>query len=248
MIKKLHTHFFYTLFISFITIIIFSNSAKAESFQSDTDSLEVISISDINYNIEKAKRTISRITFDDPGKKELVKIDSSLNSLKIFLETQSDEFYSFNETTLSKVFLANTYRIWNGYNSRLKRIQKTNNNRFKRTDEDARTLISLSKSFTKTRNELNREGDYQLILQRIDELLSQIDQKKKENYTFINNTIRIEDKITELLVFIDHIIGDTQRLLDQKKINTFKRTNPFIWQTTLDDGKYSDAKSRASRA
>ena len=232
-----------TIIISLLLIII-----SPSIYSSETDSLAVLNISEINYKIEKAKRIIFKINFVENDKNEISRIDSILDQQKIFIDKQAEEFYSFKPNSLSKVFLANTFRIWNEYSNHLKKLNKNNTHRFEQTDEDSRTLSQLSKDFTLLKNQINGQQGFDIIIQRVDELLVKIELKKVEHYAFLKKTIEVEDKVDELTISVDKTLNYTQDLLNQKKINTFKLTDPTIWNVQLDDGKYPNTLSRVSRA
>ncbi len=212
------------------------------------DSLAVLNISEINYKISKAKRIISKINFVDNDKNEIARVDSILDYQKIFLEKQADEFYSFKASSLSKVFLANTSRIWNEYGNSLKKLNKNNTHRFEQTDEDSRVLSSLSSEFTSLKKQIDGKQGFKIIIQRVDQLLVEIETKKVEHYTFLKKTIVVEDKLDSLIKYVDQTLNYTQDLLNLKKINTFKLTDPWIWNTEFEDGKYPNFSSRIYKA
>lgn len=214
----------------------------------ESDSLAILNISEINYKIEKAKRVLTKIDFVENDKTEIGRIDSILNFQKIFLEQQADDFYSFNPSSLSKVFLSNTFRIWNEYGNSLKKLNKNNTNRFEKTDEDSRVLNKLSSNFSVLKKQVEGRQGFNIIVQKIDRLLIEIEEKKIEHYTFLKKTIVIEDKLDNLIIYVDETLSFTQTLLNQKKINTFKLTDPWIWNTEFEDGKYPDFSSRISKA
>ena len=243
MINNIKVNYLKTIIISLFLIII-----SPSIYSTETDSLAVLNISEINYKIEKAKRIIFKINFVENDKNEIARIDSILDQQKVFIDKQAEEFYSFKTNSLSKVFLANTFRIWNEYSNHLKKLNKNNTHRFEQTDEDSRTLSKLSKDFTLLRSQINGQQGFDIIIQRVDELLAKIELKKVEHYAFLKKTIEVEDKVDELTVSVDKTLNYTQDLLNQKKINTFKLTDPTIWNTRLDDGKYPDNSSRVARA
>ncbi len=213
-----------------------------------SDSLAVFNISDINYKIERAKRTISKINFVESQENEIARIDSILDHQKEFINKQAEEFYSFKPNGLSKVFLANTFRIWKEYSNHLKKLNDSNNHRFEKTDIDSRTLSKLNSEFTELKQKLKEKKGYHLIIQRINDILDRIDKKQKEHYAFLKKVIKIEDKVDELTSIVDETLNYTQNLLNEKKKNTFKLTNPPIWKTQFEDGKYPNASSRLAKA
>ena len=243
MSKSIH-NIYLKIFFSISFILLNSFTLKAI----EKDSISVINISEINYKIEKAKRVISKIKFVEQDKYEIIKIDSTLTNQEKFLEKQSKEFYSFNANNLSKVFLANTFRIWNEYSNNLKEINEKNNIRFNKTDDDSRELSSLGIEFSKLKENIKGQDSFDIISERVDELLVKIEDKKKEHYEFLKKTIEVEDKLSVLIISVDDILNYTQHLLNQKKKNTFKFTDPPLWNTTLNDGKYPDFYSRISKA
>ena len=243
MIDTLKVKWLKTIFLSFIFFILSPSIQSAEN-----DSLAVLNISEINYKIEKAKRIISKINFVENDKNEIVKIDSILDQQKVFIDKQAEEFYSFKPNSLSKVFLANTFRIWNEYSNHLKKLNKNNTHRFEQTDEDSRTLSKLSKDFTILKKQIYGQQGFDIIIQLLDELLVKIELKKVEHYAFLKKTIEVEDKVDVLTISVDKTLNYTQDLLNQKKINTFKLTDPAIWNTQLEDGKYPNSSSRVARA
>ena len=232
--------------IIFIGLLIFTLTPTSYAVEKDT--LAVLNISEINYKIEKAKRIISKIDFVENDNNEIIRIDSILDNQKIFLNKQAEEFYSFKANSLSKVFLANTIRIWTEYSNHLKKLNKNNTHRFEKTDEDSRTLSKLSADFTLLKKRIHGKQGFDIIIQRINELLTKVEKKKKEHYSFLRKTIEVEDKVEELTNLVDSTLNYTQNLLNQKKINTFKLTDPFIWNTQFEDGKYPNISSRIARA
>jgi small-conductance mechanosensitive channel len=243
MIDTLKVKWLKTIFLSLLFFIL-SPTLHSE----ETDSLAVLNISEINYKIEKAKRIISKIDFVENDNKEIIRIDSILDEQKVFLDQQAKEFYSFKANSLSKVFLANTIRIWTEYSNHLKKLNKNNTHRFEKTDEDSRTLSKLNVDFVLLKKRIHGKQGFDIIIQRIDGLLIKIGKKKKEHYSFLRKTIEVEDKVEELTNLVDKTLNYTQNLLNQKKINTFKLTDPFIWDTQFEDGKYPNISSRIARA
>ncbi len=230
----------------FIGLLFFFLTPSLYALENDT--LAVLNISEINYKIEKSKRIISKINFVENDNNEIIKIDSILDDQKVFLNKQADEFYSFKASGLSKVFLANTIRIWTEYSNHLKKLNKDNTDRFKKTEEDSRTLNKLSDNFIELKKQIKDKQGFNIIIQRIDELLYKIDIKKKEHYNFLKKALEVEDKVDELTALVNRTLNYTQNLLNQKKINTFKLTDPFIWNTQFDDGKYPNVSSRLYKA
>ena len=243
MIDTLKVKWLKTIILSLLFFILSPSIHSAE-----TDSLAVLNISEINYKIEKAKRIISKINFVENDKNEIIRIDSILDQQKVFIDKQADEFYSFKPNSLSKVFLANTFRIWNEYSNHLKKLNKNNTHRFEKTDEDSRSLSELSKDFTILKSQIHGQQGFDVIIQRVDEILVKIDVKKVEHYAFLKKTIEVEDKVDELTITVDKTLNYTQKLLNLKKINTFKLTDPFIWNAQFEDGKYPNASSRVAKA
>jgi len=242
--QKLTTKYIYVLLFSVILFGI--NKGFSQTIKLDT--LEIISISDINYKIEKSKRIISKIHFSTTDKAALYQLDSVLELKKSFFQNQADDFYSFNTENLSKIFLANTFKMWTEYDRRLRIIQLENSARFKKADNNTQNLIRIGREFKAVKLQLLKENDFKVIEDKVNDVLVHVEKKKSDQYVIIKKIIEVEDKLNNQVVFVNKILNYTQDLLDKKKVETFKHTNPYIWNVKFDDNKDLTIKSRFIKA
>ena len=86
-------------------------------------------LTDINYEIEQTQKKLNKMQYGLAHDATVARIDTALNKYVIFLNEQANEFSEYNPNNLSKFFLENTYRSWEGFNSKLHGWRTDINNR-----------------------------------------------------------------------------------------------------------------------
>ncbi len=205
---------------------------------SDTSRLaepKPLHIVDINFEMERTKKKLSKMIRELEGKAEFEILDSLVDMQMAFMKIESEEFKQFNPYKLSKYFLENTYRTWTGYENKVSRWMDEVNGYLISVQEYLDELNRVKKvwELTYEKERKNQETPRQLS-ERIREVVKETEQLQVEFVRFRMQLVLLEDKISDLLSYSDEVIGQVSQLQQHLRDSLFVSNEPYLW-----DANYS---------
>ena len=238
--------------ISIISIFSFQNT-MADSGQEFTDSLDIseptpYEIGDVNYEIEQTQKKLSKMEYalkPDPG---TVKIDTALTRYILFLEIEAKEFNAYNPNNLSKFFLENTYRLWEGYNAKLHAWRSQISSRINSVQSNIDELDKLLERWkltlgTSTQKEMPVEQ-----VNGIKNVRRDIGYVRKGFVDRKRKLLAIDERISEMATFDNIIIEQVSQLQQHMRDSLFVAVEAPIWKVKIDKSDYYPVKSRLSKS
>ena len=192
------------------------------------------SVVDINFEIEQTQRTLSKLENALVESSFEANIDSLLRSKKEFLQAEAADFNNFNPHNLSKFFLENTFRAWQGHQKKLLSWKKIVNDKLTTTQSGINTLKEEYKIWDLSLKNLKKTPGVPIqLLNRVNGMLAKINEVKKDYIKQKKRFIIWEDKVTDLILFSNGIIERITALQDHLRDNLFVADKAPLWQVKL---------------
>jgi small-conductance mechanosensitive channel len=189
---------------------------------------------DINYELERTQRTLAKLENSLKETRFEANIDSLLKNKKEFLEKEAAEFNDYNPRNLSKFFLENAFRAWQGNQKELITWKKIINGKLTSTQEGIDVLNKEKKVWTLSLKKLNQNTDVPIQLkQRISELIRDINNTKRNYNKNKKQYIIWEDKVTDLTLFSNSVIEKIRSLQEHLRDNLFVADKPPLWKVKV---------------
>lgn len=226
--------------IGLILFVLLAGPASSQP-TSDTVNLGIgpIKLTDINFEFEKVEKDFKKIESTLVSDESLVKFDSTFTNYKVFLNQQTSEFKSYNPYNLSKFFLENSYRLWEGFYLKLMGWQKEVNNRLQSVQGNLQQLNNISRvwQLTVTSDEFADEPEefrsrIIKIIERAEYLKTELTRQKKQY-------IRLENEISELASFCNDIITGILQLQQNQRDSLFIADTPPLWSVSISKADYA---------
>jgi len=193
-----------------------------------------IHVVEINFEIERTRKRLAKMAADLEIKPEFVQLDSLLILAKVFIENELKEFKQFNPYNLSKYFLENTYRAWSGYKTKQERWVELVNKQLAKTQDHLGELAFDKKVWKLTYENGMLEKDPVQLMDRISEIIGEIEELELQFLNFRREMIFREDNISDLIAHIDSILEELSQLQQHQRDNLFVANKPVLWQTVFD--------------
>ncbi len=220
--------------------------------QTEADSVagtekEVIELSNINYELDKVEKSFKKMEDILKPDSRVLFIDSTFSKYRGFLESQANEFRAYNPYNLSKFFLENSYRLWEGFSIRLTGWQSEVNNRLATVQDD---IDQLDKTIhvwqiTNQSEELQEEADE--LNQRILQIIEKADQYRVELSKKKRSLIILEDQIAQANSFCADIIAEILQLQQNQRDSLFIAITPPLWDVSVTRADYAPVDVRINK-
>jgi small-conductance mechanosensitive channel len=205
-------------------------------------------IGDINYEIEQTQKKLGKMEYALKPDAGIIKIDTALTRYIAFLDVQAKEFNTYNPNNLSKFFLENTYRLWEGYNAKLhawrSQISDRVNNVQNNIDELDKLLerwkLTLETSKQKEMPDEQVNGIKKVMRAIHDVRKGFVDRKRK--------LLAIDERISEMATFDNEIIEEVSQLQQHMRDSLFVAVEVPIWKVRLDKSDYIPVTARLAKA
>jgi len=205
-----------------------AQSESPKQVQTDTAAIiqpAPIPFVDINFRIEHTRKQITEISEDLDLRKETMDIDSIVDAWDSFLEKEARDFNEYNPHNLSKFFLENTYRAWEGYKQKLSTWKSMINNRLGSTESNIKDLKFVRKEWRLTLESSSEEVKAPELAERIESIIADINTMIDEYNIKIAYLLNLEAKITDATSYSDLIIADVDKLQAVRKLFQLKRSS-----------------------
>ena len=247
--KKIILLFFLFLFIS--------NAGHTQEFSSGSSSADTLSehrkpapvrIVDINFELERTRKKLVKIVYELEPDAQISNLDSLIVEQQTFLMNELDELKQFNPNNLSKYFLENTYRAWNGYESDLVKWKTFINNRIAHIQNHINELEFNKRVWELTMEEAASADTPAELQAHITELIREIKDVKMNFLSFRQKLILMEDDITELISITDDVQEEVSQLQQHLRDNLFKADKPVLWKVKFNSSEIIPVTPRIRKA
>ncbi len=242
------------LFAIISLFFIFSSLfALADSGQGSVDSIGIstpkpYALEDINYEIEQTQKRLSKMEYALKPDAGIVKIDTALTRYIVFLKKQADEFYTYNPYNLSKFFLENTYRLWEGYNTKLYGWRTQVNSRIQIVQTDIDELDKLKNRWELTTKSIKEKEMPAQQVSSISKVIEDINNVRKNFVDRKRKSLLIEERISEMATFDNEIIEEVTQFQQHMRDSMFVSMEVPIWKVKIDKSDYSPIKPKLAKA
>ena len=242
------------LLIAFaITFILPFGAIMAQTGKPSNDSTHIsasvpYAIGDINYEIEQTQKKLGKMGYVLKPDEGIAKIDTALSRYIKFLKEQAAEYHAYNPNNLSKFFLENTYRLWQGYNAKLHGWRSQVADRINSAQENIDQLVKLRKRWELT-IELAKQKDMSVEqLSSIKKVINDIGKVRKSFVDRNRKLLAIDERISEMATFNNIIIEEVAKFQQHKRDSLLVSVKLPIWKVELDKSDYAPVTPRLEKA
>jgi len=232
--RRIRLFIFSIIFILPSVVLAQGNSKKIE-LTADTSSQPITySIVDINFEIEQTQRTLSKLENSLVSTSFELNIDSLLRKKNKFLKKEATDFNNYNPHNLSKFFLENAFRAWNGHQKELLNWKKIVNDKLSSTQEGINTLKKEREIWKLSLENIKKTKGVPIqLLNRVSKLIVKIDKVQSDYIKQKKKFIIWEDKVTDLILFSNDVIEKITALQDYLRDNLFVADKEPLWKVKL---------------
>ena len=226
-----------------ITVLVFlipfigvaqSNTKGIELIADSSDKPVSYSVVDINFEMEQTQRTLSKLENSLMETSFEANIDSLLEDKRSFLEKEAADFNNYNPHNLSKFFLENSFRAWQGNQKKLLSWKKNVNEKLSFTQEGINTLKKEHEIWERSLKNLKKTPGVPVqLLNRVSGIINNIDKLKAEYIKQKKKFIIWEDKVTDLILFSNNVTEKITSLQDHLRDNLFVADKEPLWKVKL---------------
>ncbi|NOX48520.1 MAG: mechanosensitive ion channel [Chlorobi bacterium] len=225
----------------------------AQSAQALNDSIIIsaptaYNIGDINYEIEQTKKKLVKMEYALKPDEGVVRIDSALTKYIKFLEEQAKEYHAYNPNNLSKFFLENTYRLWEGYITKLHSWRSQISNRVNSVQTDVDELGKLRKRWELTIETSEQKEMAPEQVNSIKEVVKEIQAVRKRFVDRKRKLLAIDERISEMATFNNRIVEEVAQYQQHMRDSLLVSVELPIWKVKLDNSDYTPVKPRLVKA
>lgn len=223
-----------------------------ENQMSDSTSLiespKPIQIVDINFEIERTRKKLVKLSYALETNAQFIELDSLLAEQESFMLKEAGEFKQFNPQNLSKYFLENTYRAWTSYNNKVQNWMELINDEVA-TSQDYLDELEVTRQVWELTLENGKDMDdpWQLI-ESITEVIREIDELELKFLSYRREMIIREDNAIDLISYGDDIIEEVSQLQQNIRDNLFVANKPTLWETSLSGDDFLPFFKRLNKA
>lgn len=223
----------------------------SDNYSSDSSIVKIpkpIQIVDINYEIERTRKKLLKMSYELEDNQQFVELDSLLAEQKIFMLKEAGEFKQFNPHNLSKYFLENTYRAWSSYNAKIKNWMELVNDQVAKSQKNLDEL-GLTKEVWELTLENGKDMDSPLrLIESISEVIDEIDELETNFLSYRREMIIREDNANDLISYGDDIIVEVNHLQQDIRDNLFVASKPNLWETKFSSDDFFPLSTRLKKA
>ena len=233
--KKATILFFFFAF--FISMNSYGQTINSTPLLNDSSSAyshpKAINLVDINFELERSRKKLVKIAYELIPNPEIDKLDTLVEKQKAFMNNELKEYEQFNPYNLSKYFLENTYRAWNGYKKKSLKWNTLINTYISHAQRHIDELEYSGKVWKLTKEEAIAANVPDQLLSRITQHIQELHDVRTNFLKYRRKLILIEDKITELIALADDIQEEVSQLQQHLRDNLFVADKPALWNLQL---------------
>ncbi len=231
-------------------LFVFTQTTGAETTVVDSAAViqpKVIPLVEINDRVEKTRQVILDKSIDLQLSSQIMRIDSLLNVKNKFLAIEAKEFREYNPYNLSKFFLENTYRAWEGYLEQLISWKNEVNSKLSRAQNNISDLGFIKREWELTLNFTKEANEPIEIQERIEDIMFDVDSLLNAFQAKNKTLILLETKITDAMSFSNKIIENVGQLQEHLRDSLLIARTPPLWKIELSGGNISHFDDRVSK-
>lgn len=231
--------YLYTLALSkkqilFVILYIFISFQANSQDKKEDEKIEpqktshVITIDKISDETEKiGNRIVSIKEILNPNLK-ISKVDSILKIIVLELNSKKDSIISLVEN-MNQRDLSSKKIEWNNYRTKLKEYQNLVKDRTKEISDINDEMVEELIKWQETRKELEKNATSGDIFSSLDDVISTIQEVINVAHERLDNTFIIQKNLTEMVLTIDLMVSEFDRVLIQIQKNYFAFDSKPIW-------------------
>jgi len=244
------------IILFFLPVILFlpniSRGQDTNDSATDTTSVQKkpqpIDVVDINFELERTKKKLDKISYKLEPKPQFHRMDSLLNLQEAFFDNEVKEFKQFNPNNLSKFFLENTYRAWSGYKSKLETWKTMVNSYVSDIQNDIDELGKTYMVWKLTREKAIDAKYPGELITRITKIMRETENLERKFMKYRSRMIVREDKISELISTADKIQEEVAQLQQHLRDNLFVSDKPALWNVKYSKSDIIPIKPKLKKA
>ena len=158
-----------------LSVVSYAQEKPAAADSQDSTKIikpQSIPLVDINFRIEETRQFIEEMSNELAYSSKVKEIDSMIVVRDDFLNEEAESFRDYNPYNLSKFFLENTYRAWEGYYTQLDGWKSTVNQALASSKDNITDLEFYQKEWELTLESTGEANESQEIRQRIREVIA----------------------------------------------------------------------------
>lgn len=213
------------------TYLIFPQELKdiRISPQGDTIIIMPVPLSEIPGQVENTNANIKKIEDRLVIKGELLKFDSVYRVIENQVNQRKAKFETIDEYYTSRN-LANDIDEWERIKAELGKWQDLISERITVIQKDLFELQTIVAIWEKTISGYKDEGVPENVLTSEKDLLKKIKATEKKEINAKTESIRKQNKLTELSVTIDGVLSDLEKKQKEFQSDYFRQDSPALWQ------------------
>lgn len=238
----------FILFLVLINFLMYSN-ALAGIPQSSDDStsmalIKPLELTEINYEMNKAEKQFMKMELSLEPTSRMLEIDTLFVEYKSFIEKEAREFKAYNPYRLSKYFLENAYRSWEGFDNKLVDWQSEVNSEVVSSEDKINALDKTKQIWELTLVDDRLNDEPEELKSSIREIIGQTRNLKIKLQKQKTQLLILEDDITELSTFCNDIIIEINSLQQHLRDSLFIAVSPPIWKVKVSQSDYIPVGTR----
>jgi len=247
--EQLYKWIFLVLLIFLISRATYSNDQKSEadSVMIGGKAIAPIELVDIANKTGEVGRTFNKMEKELKNNQEIIFIDSTFDRYQKFLESEANDFRSFNPNNLSKFFLESSYRLWEGYIKKLNTWENKLNNGISSAQKNLDELKMISEQWIITLDSENVQDETEELKQYIRQITVKAEQLREQFRERRRAYVLLDHKTTDLLTFSDEIISEITNLQQRKRDSLFVASKHNLLKINIDESDVSDLGSRMKK-
>ncbi len=233
---RIKTRLLFAALLFFIPLInVAQVSSKGINLLADSTNKPVsYSVVDINFEIEQTQRKLSRLENELIETAFETNIDSLLRLKKKFLQREAADFNNRNPHNLSKFFLENSFRAWQGHQKELLTWNKIANDKLALCQNSINTLKEERKIWELSFENLKKNpGVPKELFTRVSGIINKINVLQKKYIKQKKKIIIWEDKVTDLIFFSNNISEKITMLQEHLRDNLFVAGDEPLWKVKV---------------
>jgi len=194
---------------------------------------QAIPLVDVNFRIEETRQLIADISDELEYSSKLEAIDSLIVLRQDFLNEEAESFRDYNPYNLSKFFLENTYRAWEGYYTQLDGWKSTINQALASSKDNITDLEFYLKEWELTLESTKEANESPEMRQRIGVVIKGLKEAISGFDSKVNELVELEANITDAMTFSDVIMEDVGQLQQNLRDSLLIAREKPLWQISL---------------
>jgi len=203
-----------------------------------------IPLVDINFRMEETRQFIEEMSNELAYSSKVKEIDSMIVVRDDFLNEEAESFRDYNPYNLSKFFLENTYRAWEGYYTQLNGWKSTVNQALASSKHNITDLEFYQKEWELTLESTGEANESPEIRQRIREVIKGLNETINGFNSKVKELIELEATITDAMTFSDGIMKDVGQLQQNLRDSLLIAREKPLWKISLQLENVDYFKSR----